>query len=99
MNTIGDKISNLLERPFRVIGICFCLLMIGIVFDGSLWRLYHIHQNKELLETKINEENNKIEMIKLQLGQLKNPAFIEKQARERLEFLEKDDLLFVFSED
>lgn len=99
MNIIGNKLSYMLERPFRVIIFCFCLLMIGLVFDGSLWRLYHIHQNKKLLEARISEENNKIDMIRLQLAQLKNPAFIEKQARERLEFLEKGDLLFVFSED
>ncbi len=99
MKRFGDNIANLLERPGRVLGICFCLVLGGVVFDGSLWRLYHIEQNQENLTMKIREENAKISKIKQQLGQLKNPAYIEKQARERLEFLEKEDLLFVFSED
>ena len=99
MNRFGIKVSNLLEQPFKVSLICLVMLLIGVVFDGSLWRLYQLRQNKNLLESKIDDENKRIKLIKNQLHQFKNPAFIEKQARERLEFLEKDDLLFVFSEE
>lgn len=51
------------------------------------------------LLNKLTEESTKVDRLEQQMGQLQNPAYIEKQARERLEFLEKDDLLFVFSED
>lgn len=95
----GVKFSNLLEKPTRVFLLCLILLFIGLVMDSSLWRLYQTHTNKLALVSKIQEENEKILKIKHQLDQLKNPAYIEKQARERLEFLEKNDLLFVFSED
>jgi cell division protein FtsB len=96
---MGIKISNLLEKPARVALICFCILLVGFVFDGSLWRMYKIHRDQLMLQTKINEEIEKIGKIKQQLSQLKRPEYIEKQALDRLEFLEKNDLLFVFSED
>ncbi|MEY4615914.1 MAG: hypothetical protein RJB66_874 [Pseudomonadota bacterium] len=99
MGNLGLKIKVLLERPVRVGVICLALLTSGLVFDGSLWRLYDLRQNHQVLLSKLLEETDKIEKLELQMGQLKNPAYIEKQARDRLEFLEKDDLLFVFSED
>lgn len=88
-----------MERPFQVLGLCLILLIAGLVLDGSLWRLYQIQKNQQTLAVRIREETEQIGKIQGQLGQLKDPAYIEKQARERLEFLEKDDLLFVFSED
>ncbi len=99
MKNMSVKITSLLETPTRVAGICLCFLFVGLVLDKSLWRLYQAQQSKQVLLSKILEENEKTMKIKQQLSQLKNPAFIEKQARERLEFLEKNDLLFVFSEE
>lgn len=96
---LGEKITSLLEKPTRVGCICLILLFIGLVLDKSLWRLYQIHESKQILLSKVIEENDKTIKIKQQLDQLKNPAYIEKQARERLEFLEKEDLLFVFSQE
>ena len=99
MTTLGSKIAELLEKPLRVTFLCLGLLMVGFVFDGSLWQMYDLRQSQGVLAGKIKEENDKIGKLQQQLGQLKNPAYIEKQARDRLEFMEKDDLLFVFSED
>jgi len=99
MKMLGEKITSLLEKPTRVGCICLILLFIGLVLDKSLWRLYQIHESKQILLSKVIEENDKTIKIKQQLDQLKNPAYIEKQARERLEFLEKEDLLFVFSQE
>jgi cell division protein FtsB len=96
---LGYKISSLLEKPAKVFMLCLLLLFTGLVFDGSLWRLYQIWKNQEIIASRIQDENIKIVKIKQQLSQLKNPEYIEKQARERLEFLEKNDLLFVFSEE
>lgn len=99
MYEFGVKLSKILEKPSQVAVICLLFLLMALVLDGSLWQLYQIDKSKELLLFNIQEENKKISKIKHQLEQLKNPAYIEKQARERLEFLEKGDLLFVFSED
>lgn len=77
---------------------CLIILAFSLVFNSTLWRLYHTIHNQEVLDLKIKEEKIKITKITEQLHQLKNPAYIEKQARDRLEFLEKNDLLFVFSE-
>lgn len=99
MSNVGVKIANLLEKPMQVAGLCFGLLLAGLVFDGSLWQLYNLRKNHLILESKISEENDKIGKLEQQMSQLKNPAYIEKQAKDRLEFLEKDDLLFVFAED
>lgn len=99
MNMIGVKLSGFIEKPTQVATFCLFLLLFTLIIDKSLWRLYQLQKSKESLVAKISEENQRILMIKRQLEQLKNPAYIEKQARERLEFLEKGDLLFVFSED
>lgn len=93
------KISGVIEKPLSVTLLCIVFLLMGSVFDGTLWRLYALRENNKQILSKLKEENDKIDKIEHQLRQLKNPAYIEKQARDRLEFLEKEDLLFVFSED
>lgn len=98
-NYIGKKVSDSLERPARIVVICSLFLLGGIVFDGTLWRLYQVRKHFEALELRLVSESKEIQLLQRQLKQLKDPHFIEKQARERLEFLEKNDLLFVFSEE
>ncbi len=71
----------------------------AVVVDSTVLDLYKLKSDQESLQIRLNEEEEKIFKIKQQLVQLRNPAYIEKQAQDRLEFLEKGDLLFVFSED
>lgn len=57
------------------------------------------HVKKGELEKQIETEKIEITKIQRQLKQVNDSQYIERQARERLDLVEKDDLLFVFSEE
>lgn len=92
-------LEGIIHRPQKVFLICLAFVMVSLIAEGSLWRLYRLQKDQIKLNSKIQEEKSKIVKIHQDLKRAKDPSYIEHQAREKFELLEKDDLLFIFSED
>lgn len=86
-----------INNPKKVFFICLCFIVVSLISEGSLWRLYRLNKDKNILVQKIQEEKSKIVKIHGEIKRSKEPLYVERQAREKLELLEKDDLLFIFS--
>jgi cell division protein FtsB len=97
MKKMALWLEETINDPQKVLFICFGFVFISLVSEGSLWRLYRLNKDKGVLTLKIQEEKNKIVKIHGEIKRSKEPLFVERQAREKLELLEKDDLLFIFS--
>ncbi len=98
MKNIVLWIEETLNRPAKVIIFSLVFVIGSLVFEGSLWRLYILQKEKQKLSKNIQIEKNKIALILKEIKRAKDPSFLEHQARERLELLEEDDLLFIFSD-
>lgn len=89
----------ILESPKRFLILCLGVCFFTLVFDGSLWRLYSLYKQQSLLEQSrlqaIEETNKYRELIR----KARNPSFLKKQARERFDWVEEDELVFLFSKD
>lgn len=88
---------EILHKPYRVFLLCGAMSLITLILDGTLYRYWSL--NSELGEINGQISQVKAEIIKLegQILQSKDPKFIEKEALERFDFVEKDDLVFIFS--
>lgn len=85
-----------LERPKRVFLICLVGLIIGLFFNGGLWELLLINGQIEKLRTGLVTQKLRLSALDQKLDQARNPAFIEKIARENLELVDEGDLVFIF---
>jgi cell division protein FtsB len=97
MKKVALWLEETVNNPNKVLLICLGFMTLSLVSEGSLWRIYRLHKDKSQLNQKIEEEKFKIIKLGAEIKRLDEPQYVERQAREKLELLEKDDLLFIFS--
>lgn len=77
---------------------CLIFFVATLVLNGLLWRLWGLHRDFAKLNTEIEDTRNSIAKLSVQLQQAKDPSFIERQARDKLDLVSDKDLVFVFSD-
>lgn len=87
-----------LNHPGTVATLCVVFFAITLMMNGLLWRLWGLHRDFERLTVEITGTQNDIEKLNVQLKQAKDPSFIERQARDKLDLVSEKDLVFVFPE-
>ncbi len=99
VTSVSHFISDLLQKPLRVLSICLFLLFIGLFLDGSLFRLWSLHRDSGDLVKKISALEEKSKLTRMKIKNAKDPQFIEIQARDRFDLAGEGDLIFVFSDE
>jgi hypothetical protein len=92
-------LNHLLQTPQKVIWICLGLIVLNLVIDGSLFRLWGLHRDFRNLQGEIETVGKQNEKLRIQLQKAKDPAFLEREARDRFDLVSEGDLVFVFSEE
>lgn len=95
----GRGLHRFLNRPDRVLLMCTVFLSMSLLFNGVLWRLWGLHRDLDRLGRDTIEARENLVTLDRQLAQAKDPAFIEQQARDRLDLAGENDLVFVFPEE
>ncbi len=67
--------------------------------DGSLFRLWSLHRDSEVIGQSIKSLTQQNQDLKKRLLRAKDPAFLEREARDRFDLVSEGDLVFVFSEE
>ncbi|WP_413558471.1 septum formation initiator family protein [Bdellovibrio sp. HCB209] len=91
-------LRRLLNHPGRVAFICMIIFGVSIVLNGNLWRLWGLHRDFDRITMEIDNSKKATLDLEVQLKQAKDPAFIERQARDKLDLAGEHDLVFVFPE-
>lgn len=91
-------IRRLLNHPSKVAILCCFIFATSVFLNGNLWRLWSLHRDFDQINLEIQQAQESIVQLKAQLKQAKDPAFIERQARDKLDLAGEDDLVFVFSD-
>lgn len=92
-------LNDLLQRPQKVIWICLGLLVLNLVLDGSLFRLWSLNQDAQTISQDILSLQAQNADLAKRLKKAKDPAFLEREARDRFDLVSEGDLVFVFSEE
>ena len=94
----SDLVVDFINRPFRVLKVCLLFVLIGLVFDGTLFHLWALHRDSEHLDSKTKMTIIQAKDLKYKIQQAKDPQFIELEAHERFELAGENELVFVFSD-
>ncbi len=92
-------LNNLLQAPQKVIWICLGLVVLNLVLDGSIFRLVDLHRDSAQIQKNIGKLEKQTAELKARLKRARDPAFLEREARERFDLVSEGDLVFVFSEE
>ena len=85
-----------LESPKKVFISFSILSILTLVVNGTFWRLWSLHIDRERKEREIQLVKKEISGLETQLRQAKDSSYIERLAKDRLDFAEENDLVFVF---
>ncbi|MFP5518709.1 MAG: septum formation initiator family protein [Bdellovibrionia bacterium] len=94
----ASRFRMFLNEPTRVFFVCFVLGFLYLTFNGNFFRLWGLHRDVERLQTEILLAQKAGSHLDTQLKQAKDPVFIERQARDRLDLASEHDLVFVFAD-
>lgn len=90
-------LEKTLQQPRKVFYICLSVLFISLVADGTLYQLWTLSQNLTRIGIKKEELNRANAILSQQIQKVSDPKFLEYQAMSQLNLVEKDDLIFIFS--
>ncbi len=96
LQQIGYGITHLLNRPRKVAVYCILFVTLSALFNGVLWRLWALHRDHDRRVTEMARAMESIQSLRHEVERAKDPVFIERQARDRLDLAGEKDLVFVF---
>lgn len=91
-------LRRFLNRPDKVAFACCFVFVISIFINGNIWRLWSLHRDLDHINTEIMQAQEATTSLQAHLKQAKDPAFIERQARDKLDLAGENDLVFIFSD-
>lgn len=95
---ISFNFRQLLNKPHKVAVICVFVFTISLFINGSLWRVWALRRDHTTIQAQIDNAQKKSTTLDMQIKQAKDPVFIERQARDKLDLVSDNDLVFVFPE-
>lgn len=91
-------LRRFLNHPTKVAMACVFVFSVSIVLNGNVFRLWNLHRDYDRINAEISSTRQNIASLNGQLKQAKDPSYIERQARDKLDLASEDDLVFVFPE-
>lgn len=99
MKNIGAFVQNQLIHPGRILIYCCLFAFLSLAFNGGLLNIYGLHRDRQRLADQLVEVKAQIFDLDQKLKQAKDPAFVERQALDRYDLAEENDLVFVFADE
>lgn len=96
MKKIITALSLCLYKPYYVFLFCLCFLALNIILDGTLFQIFKLNQDLRIVQNRIELFETKNKDLKEKIKEAKDPDFIEKELRDRLDYTEEGDLIFLF---
>lgn len=86
-------------RPLYVLIFCGVFLLVNLVFEGALFQVFRLNRDLIVLKNRVKLLESKNYLIKEKIKRSADPEIIEQEARERLDFANENDLIFIFPQD
>jgi cell division protein FtsB len=89
---------KIFSRHWGPILVGITILYLMVTGNRGLWRLYELQKEKQTLNTQIRQLQTDINRYQEEVSAVgKNPAILEKQAREELNLVRPGDVIYKFS--
>lgn len=82
----------------KVLIFCVCLFTISLFFNGAIWRVWGLRRDMATIAGQINKSRDQSFSLDMQIKQAKDQAYMERQAKDKLDMVGEHDLVFVFSD-
>lgn len=99
LRAAGEAIRRWVSSPLKVLLTCLIFAVLQLLIQGNLFHLVRLHGDRQVLSAKLLSIDGDLGLLEQKIRQAKDPMFIEKEAKDRLDMAGEDELVFVFSSD
>lgn len=99
MQGLARLITDLIHSPKMILVLCLIFAITGTLLDGTLYRIWELKNEQTKIQTKMVDTEQVLVKLKKQIKMANDPKFIEREAKDRFDLVEADDLVFVFSDE
>lgn len=89
-------LSKILYQPYWIFLLCLSFMFLNFIVDKTLFRVLLLSRDLKIVQNRIQDMETKNTEIQQKIKKAKDPEFIEKELRERLDYTEEGDLIFLF---
>ena len=76
--------------------ICGAFAFLNFVINGNIYRLWNLNNEYQKMQIRMNKNQQVIARLNHDIVNMKDPLYLERQAIEKLDLVEENDLIFVF---
>ena len=76
--------------------VCGAFGFINFVINGNIYRLWNLNNEYQKMSQRMEKNQQVIVQLNQDIANMKDPLYIERQAIEKLDMVEENDLVFVF---
>ncbi|MBL7545453.1 MAG: septum formation initiator family protein [Bdellovibrionaceae bacterium] len=87
---------NLISRPLVMLYLCAAFAFLNFVVNGNIYRLWNLNNEYQKMLQRMEKNQKVIAQLNQDIAKMKDPLYIERQAIEKLDLVEENDLIFVF---
>ena len=98
MKKIRKFITQFLYQPYLVFLCCLGFLFVNLVLDGTVFQVFRLSRDLRVIQNRITDIEEKNKDLEEKIKKADDPDFIKKELRERLDYTEEGDLIFLFPE-
>jgi cell division protein FtsB len=100
VKALFQAFQNLFEHPIKIGLIALLLAFTSLLAEGTLIDLWSLKREKQRLQNRYQELKTYSHDLQGRLLQAKNSdGFIGRQARDKLDLVKEDELVFIFEND
>lgn len=97
--TASGMLHRFLHHPMRVFWFCVFIVTVSLLLNGSLLRIYSLHRDYSRISEQIMTVQAQVSDLNRKLNMVQDPKFIERQALDRYDLAQENDLVFVFADE
>ena len=92
-------LNEALNRPRLILSACCLVAFISLIAEGTLYQLWSLHQSDKEMSRRMDYLKEETKKLSMKIARASDPDFLELEANEYFDVVEKGDLIFIFSED
>lgn len=76
--------------------VCGAFAFLNFIINGNIYRLWNLNNEYQKMLQRVEKNQKVIAQLDQDIANMKDPLYIERQAIEKLDLVEENDLIFVF---
>jgi cell division protein FtsB len=90
------QFQSWLYRPSKVFIVCFFVLCGSLLLNGTVWKVWGLYRDEVRFKSEIIKTVADVRGLENQMSLVKDPQYIERLAKDKMDLVGENDLMFVF---